>query len=134
MKKIDKLIAQAIQDRHCLAIRYRGQEDIRVIEPHALYLNERDELTVDGFQLRGFSASGRPAPFWRPFRVKKITAINVLPDHFTPRVAEGYSANKKRYQRKLLMAAEESGMHFTYAIEELHSMGPPKPQFARRYF
>ena len=129
MQNILKLVVQAVKDRRCIAIRYRQQKEIRVIEPHAVYTNERDEIVVDGYQTRGFSASGRPAPFWRPYRIKKITAISVLKENFTPRTAEGFTDGKKRYQRNLLAIVEYGGPSFTYSEEVLqNSMGPFLPE------
>lgn len=134
-KNVIKLIAKAIKERRVIAIRYRGQDDLRVVEPHALYRNERGEITVDGYQVRGFSASGRPPPFWRPYRLKIITAITVLPDHFTARMNEGFSLDKKRYKKELLAAVDTTQtMNFKYTLEALQNMGPPKPEFTRRYF
>lgn len=133
-KNVVKLITKAIKERKLIALRYRGQADIRVIEPHAMYRDERDEVVVDGFQVRGFSASGRPPPFWRPYRVKKITALNVLGDRFIPRLSEGFTLNKQRYKKELLAAVDVGGMHYMYPPEALQDMGPPKPEFTRRYF
>lgn len=134
-KNVVKFIAMAIKERNVIAIKYRGQDEVRVVEPHVLYRNERGEIALDGYQVRGFSASGRPPPFWRPYRLKKITAINVLPDQFTARLSEGFSLEKKRYKKELLAAVDTTQtMNFKYPLEELQKMGPPKPEVFRKYF
>ena len=77
-----KVVTKAIKEKRCAAIRYYNQREIRIIEPHAIYTNERGELVADCYQTRGFSSSGRPPPFWRPFRLKKIAAISLLKESF----------------------------------------------------
>jgi len=88
------LMTQAIREKRCVAIRYYDQRQIRVIEPHAIYTDDRGEMVLDAFQTRGYSASGRPPPFWRPFRLKKITAVSLLKEYFEPRVADGFSPDR----------------------------------------
>lgn len=94
-----KLLVTAVKEKRCVAIRYHDQRDIRVIEPHAVYTGEHGEILVDAFQVRGYSAAGRPPPFWRPFRLKKIATASLLSENFTVRSAEGFSANRPRYQK-----------------------------------
>ena len=50
-----QLISQAIKEKRCIAIRYHDQRQIRVIEPHAVYTDERGELVMDAYQTRGHS-------------------------------------------------------------------------------
>jgi predicted DNA-binding transcriptional regulator YafY len=102
-----QILTTAIKERRALAMRYHDQRDLRVIEPHALYYNERGEIVLDAFQTRGYSASGRPPPYWRPFRIKRISAITVLREQFAPRVAEGFSASKLKYRSGLLALVED---------------------------
>ena len=128
-----QLISQAIKDRRCIAIRYHDQRQIRVIEPHAIYTDERGELVLDGYQTRGFSASGRPAPFWRPFRVKKITAVSVLKEAFQPRIAEGFSANRLKYRSGLVAIVQDSQPTFGYVYpSQTTEIGPHLPDGLRR--
>ena len=42
-----QLISQAIKEKRCIAIRYHDQRQIRVVEPHAVYTDERGELSMD---------------------------------------------------------------------------------------
>ena len=128
-----QLISQAIKDRRCIAIRYHDQRQIRVIEPHAVYTDDRGELVLDGYQTRGFSASGRPAPFWRPFRLKKITAVSVLKEAFQPRVAEGFSANRLKYRSGLVAIVQDSQPAFGYVYpSQTTEIGPHLPDASRR--
>jgi hypothetical protein len=127
-QNILKLIVKATNDGKCIAIRYRGQKEIRVLEPHAVYTDERGEIIVDGFQTRGFSASGRPTPFWRPLRVKKISAISVLNEKFISRTAEGFSSSKLRYKKGLMAIIDEARPSHLYSAEALQRMGPFLPK------
>ena len=97
-----QLLTKAVREKRCLAIRYHDQTDIRVIEPHAIYTADNTEIMVDAFQTRGYSASGRPPPFWRPFRVKEINAASLLSEAFTVRHSEGFSASRARYQKGVI--------------------------------
>jgi len=128
-----QLISQAIKDRRCIAIRYHDQRQIRVIEPHAIYTDDRGELVLDGYQTRGFSASGRPAPFWRPFRLKKITAVSVLKEAFQPRLAEGFSANRLKYRSGLVAIVQDTQPAFGYVYpSQTTEIGPHLPDASRR--
>ena len=102
-----KLLTKAIEGRHSIAIRYHDQRQIRIVEPHAIYNDERGELVVDCYQTRGHSASGRPPPFWRPFRLKKIMAISVLKETFSVRSNEGFTPNKIKYRSGLVACVSE---------------------------
>ncbi len=126
-QNILKLLVKAIQERRCIAIRYRGQRAIRIIEPHAVYTSEHGEVTVDGYQTRGYSESGRMPPFWRPFRLKKITAISVLKEPFFPRVTEGFSTDKLKYKSGLVAIVENPAHDYMYSPEALKELGPFLP-------
>jgi predicted DNA-binding transcriptional regulator YafY len=93
-----QLLTTAIREKRCVAIRYHDQRHVRVIEPHAIYTHEGGELVMDAFQTRGYSSSGRPPPFWRPFRLKKISAISPLKENFETRLQEGFSHEKEKYR------------------------------------
>src|SRR4030066_223435 len=94
-----QLLTAAIREKRCVAIRYHDQRHVRVVEPHAIYTHESGELVMDAFQTRGYSASGRPPPFWRPFRLKKINAISPLKESFETRLQEGFSPEKEKYRK-----------------------------------
>ena len=97
-----QLLTQAIHEKRCVAIRYHDQRHVRVVEPHVIYSQEGGELVMDAFQTRGYSSSGRPPPFWRPFRLKKIGAISVLKENFETRAQEGFSPDKDKYRNGLV--------------------------------
>jgi predicted DNA-binding transcriptional regulator YafY len=93
-----QLLTTAIREKRCVAIRYHDQRHVRVVEPHVIYTHESGELVMDAFQTRGYSSSGRPPPFWRPFRLKKINAISPLKEHFETRLREGFSHEREKYR------------------------------------
>lgn len=121
-----QVLSQAIRDKRCIAIRYHDQRQIRVVEPHAIYSGERGELMLDAYQTRGFSSSGRPPPFWRPFRLKKITAVSVLKEGFAPRVAEGFSPERLKYKSGLVSIVQDERPAFVYPTQT-SDVGPPLP-------
>jgi len=128
LQNIIKLLVTAVKQRRCVAIRYRDQREIRVLEPHAIYTHGRGEIVCDAYQTRGYSAAGRPPPFWRPFRIKKITAISLLKETFEPRVEEGFSLNKLKYKKGLVaITSERTRPTFTYSEQALQNMGPFLP-------
>lgn len=104
-----QLLTQAIHEKRCVAIRYHDQRHVRVVEPHAIYSQEGGELVMDAFQTRGYSSSGRPPPFWRPFRLKKIGAISVLKENFETRAQEGFSPDKDKYRNGLVAIVDGKG-------------------------
>lgn len=138
LPNILQTMTKAVKQRRCVAIRYHDQRQIRVFEPHAIYTDKHGELVLDGFQTRGYSSSGRPTPFWRPFRLKKITAVSVLKEKFEPRTDEGFSPERLKYQNHLVAIVEgqtavnqnqRSGV--AYPIRPLET-GPFLPEGMRR--
>ena len=97
-----QLLVKAVREKRCLAIRYHDQQEIRVIEPYAIYTADNTEIMVDAFQTRGYTASGRPPPFWRPFRVKEISAASLMNETFAVRNADGFNTNRPRYRKGLI--------------------------------
>ncbi|UCH53356.1 MAG: WYL domain-containing protein [Pseudomonadota bacterium] len=131
LANIMQVLSQAIRERHCIAIRYHDQRQVRVVEPHAVYSSDRGELVLDGYQTRGFSSSGRPTPFWRPFRLKRIAAITVLRENFEPRVAEGFSSSRLKYRNGCLAIVQDKRPAFQYPTQQT-DMGPFLPDDRRR--
>jgi predicted DNA-binding transcriptional regulator YafY len=127
-----QVLNQAIKERRCVALRYHGQREVRVVEPHAIYTGEHSALVLDGYQVRGFSSSGRPAPFWRPFRLKHISGVQVLKETFQPRTAEGFSKARLKYKNGLIAIVETSAATFAYPAAVLGEVGPPRPTHLRR--
>ncbi len=101
------ILKEAVRSRRCCALRYRDQTQVRVVEPHAVYEDASGEIIVDCYQVRGFSGSGRIPPFWRPFRLRKISAAALLKKTFVPRRSEGFSVTRSRYRKGLICAVAE---------------------------
>ena len=131
LPNILQVLSGAVKNRHCLALRYADQRQIRVVEPHAIYTDERGELVLDAYQTRGYSASGRPPPFWRPLRLKKISGVQVLKESFVPRATEGFSAARLKYRKGLVAIVEQPPAAFVYPTQ-VADMGPPRPPSLRR--
>jgi len=88
---------------------------------------------MDGYQTRGHSASGRPPPFWRPFRLSKITAVSVLKETFQARVNEGFSASRLKYRSGLVAIVQDSQPAFAYVYPaQTTEIGPHLPDGLRR--
>ncbi|MCK7491884.1 MAG: hypothetical protein MZW92_09670 [Comamonadaceae bacterium] len=62
---------------------------------------------VEAYQTRGYPASGRPPPFWRPFRLKKINAVSLLKEGFETRASEGFARDKERYRNGLVAMVDD---------------------------
>jgi len=131
LPNILQVLSGAVKSRHCIALRYADQRQIRVVEPHAIYTDERGELVLDAYQTRGYSASGRPPPFWRPLRLKKISGVQVLKESFVPRASEGFSAARLKYRKGLVAIVEQPPAAFVYPTT-VSDMGPPRPPGLRR--
>lgn len=131
LPNILQLLNGAIQERHCIAVRYADQRQIRVVEPHAVYTDDRGELVLDAYQVRGYSVSGRPPPFWRPMRLKKISAVQVLNETFVPRAAEGFSGARLKYRNGLVSIVQQPAAAFAYPTQP-SDMGPHLPEGLRR--
>lgn len=131
-QNILQLLITAVKEKRCVAIRYRDQNQIRVLEPHAIYTDEGGEIVADCFQTRGYSAGGRPPPFWRPFRIKKITALSVLKEGFTPRVTEGFTANKIKYRNGFIAMVDDTSAAFVLPFQPAQEMGPALPKNPHR--
>jgi predicted DNA-binding transcriptional regulator YafY len=140
-----QLLTGAIREKRCVAIRYSDQRQVRVIEPHVVYALENGELVVEAYQTRGYSAAGRPPPFWRPFRLKKITAVSPLNENFETRAREGFARDKDRYRNGLVAmvddrrrspslppaaVARQAGAHRTalYTVPQPDDTGPYPPK------
>lgn len=128
-----ELLKKSINEQRCAAVRYHDQGGVRVVEPHAAYTDQRGELVVDCYQTGGYSASGRPLPFWKRMRVKKIISVSLLNDTFEPRIDQGFSPGKPRYKRDVVAIVGAGKPCFLYSPEALKEMGPFLPEGGRRY-
>ncbi len=136
-QNILQMLVTAVKEKRCVAVRYRDQNQIRVLEPHVIYTDEGGEIVADCYQTRGYSAAGRPTPFWRPFRIKKITALSVLKETFSPRHTEGFSASKIKYRNGFIAMVEEvdsssAATNFVLPMQAAQEMGPALPKNPHR--
>lgn len=129
-----QVLTDAIKNRRCCAIRYRDQSQLRIVEPHAIYRDERHgEILVDCYQIRGYSSANRLPPFWRPFRLAKITAVAPLADTFAPRISEGFDSCRARYRRGLICIVADRGLPFVYPFTQTgEPVGPMLPRHRTR--
>jgi hypothetical protein len=88
-------------------------------------------MVLDAYQTRGYSASGRPPPFWRPFRLKKISALSILKEQFEPRTSEGFSTSRLKYKNGVVAIVQDHRPAFTYPTQ-VTEMGPFLPEHMRR--
>ena len=126
------VLMAGVKQKRRVAIRYRDQERSRVVEPHVIYTDENREVIADCYQVRGYSAGGRPTPFWRPFRIKKIVEAALLNEPFAPRFREGFSPDKVKYRAGLVAMVGEKSASFVFTDETAPPVGPVLPKNARR--
>ena len=87
-------ICQAIRETRLLQFYYDG--GTRVVEPHQLAYNQRDNLALSAYWVRGYSESGDVSNRWREYLVDEMSAIVVLDEHFSgPRPGYSRAPNKK---------------------------------------
>lgn len=108
MSSNSETVEQAIAQRRRVMIRYRGQGRARVVEPHLLYRTPSGRRTLVAYQVRGYSAGGRPPPFWRPFRLSRIDEIYPLPEDFEPRVERGFATVAALVRGEVLATVAEA--------------------------
>jgi len=117
----------AIRNKRRVLVRYDGRPQSRVVEPHLLYRSEAGNLTMVGYQVRGYHSSRRRGSFWRPFQLRKIDSMHVLDEVFDPRLKEGDSAIAATVRGTLMAKLETKPDRYTY-----HStvpQGPPTPAY-----
>ena len=120
-----ELFKTAITNNRRIALHYKGQRHVRVVEPHVLYRMGSGRIMVECYQLRGYSTGGRVPPFWRPFQVARITALELLDELFEVRTVEGYETLCKLLRGEILARAPDASSRYTYLNTGI--CGPPKP-------
>lgn len=84
---IQQNLIQAINAMMVIEFRYNGSR--RIVEPHALGINNRGKLTLCAWQLSGGSGND-----WRDYHVERISELVVSEDAFAePR--PGFNPNDK---------------------------------------
>jgi hypothetical protein len=113
-----KVLLQATKSRRCAIIRYSGQQQIRVVEPHAVYTDDSGNIVVECLQTRGHSSPDAVFPFWQTFYLKSITSAFLLNINFDVRIQEGFKPDSEKYQHGLLALASSPVSSVTYKREE----------------
>ena len=118
MADVLNLLIEATKSRRCAIIRYDGQQQIRVVEPHAIYTDATGNIIVDCLQTRGYSGPDTTFPFWQGFYLKKITSVFLLAIRFEVRLAEGFRPDHEDYQQGLLAIASRAASSIKYKRED----------------
>ena len=114
MSDVLNLLLQAIKTRRCAIIRYAGQQQIRVVEPHAIYTDDAGSIVVECLQTRGHASPEAIFPFWQMFQLKNISSVLLLNVHFDVRVHEGYKPISGKYQQGLLAQVSSAATEALY--------------------
>ncbi|MGA8260747.1 MAG: WYL domain-containing protein [Arenicellales bacterium] len=122
-----KTIASAIRNKRRIVIRYNGRSLSRVVEPHALFKSEDGDVSLLGYQVRGYHSSKRNGSFWRPFQLKKIDNIHVSQELFEARLSQGYAAVARTLKGEVLSALECEPDDYRFFDARLY--GPPVPAY-----
>ncbi len=64
-------IEEAIETKHQLTFRYKGA--VRVVEPHALGINQKGHKTLCAWQISGGSGQG-----FRDFHISEMSGVAIL--------------------------------------------------------
>ena len=118
-------VSAAIVNRRRLRISYKGQSGTRLVEPHMLYRTPSNRYILESYQVGGYSSGGRVPPFWRPFRLRKVSSVQVVDELFDPRIVEGYQTIRKLVNGQILSAVELEDNEYCYFNAGVY--GPPKP-------
>lgn len=122
-----KTIASAIRNKRRVVIRYNGRSRSRVVEPHVLYKSDEGDVTLLGYQVRGYHSSKRQDSYWRPFQLRKIDNIHVSQELFEPRLRHGYSTVMKSIKGRMLSAMECQPDDYRFFDARVY--GPPVPAY-----
>ena len=94
---MDTEIIDAIENKKLLEFTYKGLT--RIVEPHTLGINLKDNKMLSAFQIDGESDSIK-IPDWGLFSTEKISNLKVLDETFdNPRFVEGFKRNSSRMKK-----------------------------------
>jgi hypothetical protein len=116
-----KLLTKAAKERRRAAIRYNGQRQLTVVEPHVIYMDDDGSVVANCFQVKGRSSSGKKPPFWKTFRVTKIDAVFLLNVPFEAARVEGFKLNQRDYSRGLIAMAYDRPPAIPQRHQQRHS-------------
>lgn len=83
-------LTSAVEDRKVLAFEYDDQP--RLVEPHAIGLNKKQQLVMRGYQVTGGSATASEG--WKLFTLDKVDHFHTL-DLTSHAPRAGYKAGDK---------------------------------------
>ncbi|MHB0857680.1 MAG: hypothetical protein ACYC5M_08930 [Anaerolineae bacterium] len=76
---MNEKVCEAIREHVLIAFRYGGGE--RLVEPHVHGVSTAGHEVIRGYQVSGYSSSGRPAG-WKQFRVERIADLELTGQTF----------------------------------------------------
>jgi len=87
-------ICAAIENKNLLEFNYK--ERIRIVEPHTLGINLKDNEVLSAYQIDGESDSIE-IPDWGLFTISKISDLKILDSTFdNPRFSEGFKRDSTK--------------------------------------
>jgi predicted DNA-binding transcriptional regulator YafY len=93
-KSMRTKICTAIKNKNLLEFTYK--ERTRIVEPHTLGINLKDNEVLSAYQIDGKSDSIE-IPDWGLFTISKISNLKILNNTFdNPRFSEGFNRNSSR--------------------------------------
>jgi hypothetical protein len=78
----DTTICEAIAQKKRIQIHYKG--GARIVEPHQVAYNERNNLALSAYFVRGYSSSGSGVG-WREYLISDIQGVQILEENFSTR-------------------------------------------------
>lgn len=78
-------LCEAITSKHVVQFYYDSKKSpgIRVVEPHMVAYNQKNNLILSGWFLGGETGSAE-GPGWREYLLDKISSLSVLQETFSP--------------------------------------------------
>jgi hypothetical protein len=73
-------LSLAIAEMRLVQFVYKGE--LRIVEPHMLARNQRENLALSAWWVSGYSSSGS-SPNWREYLISEITEVQVLSGSFS---------------------------------------------------
>jgi len=102
------LFSQAIKDQRRVVLRYDDQHLVRIVEPHALYLDENNDIQVDAYQTRSGREGTNSERCWMTFALRKIDSLYHINKIFETRALEGFERTHTRYRKALIAMVKHS--------------------------
>lgn len=104
METVD-ILCQMIQQHRVveLAAANDPEGEVRVVEPHAVYLGSNNRGFVDFYQRVGWSRSGK-LPGWRRLALSDVLAVRAQEETFVPR--PDYRPDNRQWYRAFVCRAD----------------------------